>query len=105
MKPSTDVLDVEALKSYVSRNGTWAVESGLRVSKMRQKQTGLEVAQFADRCGVSATTMKSIEAGQLVPREYLRAVIAWHVGRDVDDLWPPLRRQQISDLAGPVVAA
>lgn len=99
-----ELLDIEAVRSYVGPRGTWAVESGERVTRFRKKLHRDDINEFAKSCGVTGTSMKRIEAGELVPREYLRAVIAWNVGRDIEEIWPPLQRKQISALAAPLVA-
>lgn len=90
--------DTDAIREHFKPGGTYAVECGRRLEDLRED---LKVSRerLAAECGVTATTIRSIEAGILLPRDYLRALIALTLGKDVTDLWPPLRRARLVEMA------
>ena len=87
-------LDVPAIKEHLRPYGPWAIAAGKRVTAAREAAE-LAPVELATVVGVSLTTIKEIEAGQLVPREYLRHAIAWTTGAKVADLWPPLAPEDL----------
>jgi DNA-binding XRE family transcriptional regulator len=95
---TTRTIDTAALRSQLGPQGPWAVRAGLRVAELRKRQ-GLSETHLAAAVSVTATTIKQIETGNLVPRDYLRAALAWALGRDVDDIWSPIRRDDVIDMA------
>lgn len=94
---SIELIDAPALREYLGPNGPWAVEAGARVRKYRQRLERTETWLGA-AVGVSATTIREIEKGGLVPRDYLRAAIAYCLGQDVETIWPPLTRLRVGEI-------
>lgn len=92
--------DIAALRDYFRPGGTYAVECGRGVESLR-KDLHITRERLAAECGVTATTIRSIEGGLLLPRDYLRAAIALTLGKDVTDLWPPPRRARLYEMAAP----
>lgn len=92
-----ELIDAAALREYLGPRGPWAVEAGSRVRKYRKRLQKSET-WLAAGVGTSAQTIRQIEAGNLVPREYLRAAIAFCLGQDVETIWPPLTRNRIGEI-------
>lgn len=91
------VIDTPALREYLGANGPWAKECGERVAKFRQ-QMGQSETWLAAVVGTTAQSIRMIEAGRIVPREYLRAAIAFALGKDLDTIWPPLSRSRVGEI-------
>lgn len=64
---------------------------------MNARRTALEIAEeeLAESVGVSTMTIKRIESGEIVPRDYLRLGVALALVDDVHRLWEPLRRSDV----------
>lgn len=92
-----EVIDTPALREYLGPSGPWATESGARVKKYRTA-LGVNELWLAAAVGVSVQTIRSIESGLLVPRDYLRAAIAFAVGQDPETIWPTLTRRRIGEI-------
>lgn len=92
-----ELIDTPALREYLGRGGPWALECGQRLRKYRERlqQT---TTWLAATVGVSNQTIVEIEAGRLVPRDYLRAAIAFAVGQDIETIWPQLTRQRVHEI-------
>lgn len=94
-----EVIDSPALREYLGPRGPWAIECGERVRKFRQRIENLSETMLAAQVGTTAQTIKMVEAGAIVPRDYLRAAIAFAVGQDVETIWPSLSRRRVGEIA------
>jgi len=56
------------------------------------------VSWLARGVDVSTQTIYMIEAGQIIPKDYLRSAIAFCLGQDVDTIWPPLTRRRVGEI-------
>lgn len=92
-----EVIDSPALREHLGPNGPWASECGARVKKYRNRM-GQTETWLAACVGSTTQTIRQIEAGKLVPREYLRAAIAYTLGQDIETIWPPLTRSRIREI-------
>lgn len=92
-----ELIDTEALREHLGPNGPWAVDSGARVRKYRLRMDKSE-AWLAAGVGVTVQTIRMVETGQIVPRDYLRAGIAFCLGQDIETIWPPLTRLRVGEL-------
>lgn len=92
-----EVIDSPALREYLGPKGPWASESGERVRKYRTR-AGKSETWLAAAVGVTAQTIRQIEAGNIVPRDYLRAAIAFALGQDPETIWPTLTRHRIGEI-------
>lgn len=97
MTTTTEAIDTAALRDYLGPRGKWATAAGDKV-RQRRMQAGLTTTQLAASVGVSAQTVAQIEAGQLVPRDYLRAAIAHVLRQDIEFFWPPLTWTRIDEI-------
>lgn len=82
-------IDAAALREYLGPKGPWAVEAGKKVNRVRRAQAKLSERGLAEAAGVTTQTVRMIEAGEIVPRDYLRAAISYCLGKDLDYFWPP----------------
>lgn len=94
-----ELIDAPALREYLGPRGPWALECGDRVKKYRLRIEGMTETVLAATVGTTAQTIKMVEAGNLVPRDYLRAAIAFAVGQDVETIWPTLTRRRVGEIA------
>lgn len=95
----SEIIDTPALREYLGRGGPWAIECGQRVTKYRKRLgESASTTWLAASVGVSNQTIVEVEAGRLVPRDYLRAAIAFSVGQDPETIWPQLTRQRIREI-------
>lgn len=92
------LIDAPALREYLGPRGPWAIEAGARVKEYRLRIAGLTETVLAARVGATGQTIRMIEAGNLVPRDYLRSAIAFAVGQDVSTIWPPLTRRRVGEI-------
>lgn len=94
MSRVVEIPSPEELRSLVGPRSPWAVRCGDRVSARR---TALEITEeeLAASVGVSTMTIKRIESGEIVPRDYLRLAVALALVDDVQRLWEPLRRPDV----------
>lgn len=92
-----EVIDTPALREHLGPLGPWALESGARVRKYRERM-GQSETWLAAIVGTTGQTIRQVEAGKLVPREYLRAAIAYALGQDIETIWPPLTRRRIGEI-------
>lgn len=99
------VIDTDLLKERLGPGGTWAKAAGQTVARVRGDELKLSVEYLASTTGVSVTTIKRVESGDLVPRDYLRAAIAGTLRKDVADIWPPMTCEAIRSLAAGGLAA
>lgn len=112
MSATTEALDTAALRTHLGPRGPWASDAADRIQTILDSIDGAIKASGCTRAsqwlarelGVTETTISSILRGELVPRDYLRASIAWRLGKDVADIWPPMRRDRISDFVDAAVA-
>lgn len=95
---TTVVIDSPALRDYLGPDGPWAKDAGALVRKYRMGFK-LSETQLAAMVGVTAQAIRSIEAGKIVPRDYLRAAIAYSLGQNLSDIWPPLNRTHVGEIA------
>lgn len=93
-----EVIDTAAIREYLGPKGPWAVEAGARVRKYRVR-CGQTETWLAAVVGTTAQTIRMVEAGALVPRDYLRSAIAFALGQDPETIWPPLSRRRIGEIA------
>lgn len=109
---ATEAIDTAALRTHLGPRGPWASDAAARIQTLLDtldpaiKAAGVarQSQWLAREVDVTETTIVSILRGELVPRDYLRAAIAWRLGKDVADIWPPLRRDRISDFVEAAVA-
>lgn len=94
---TTQLIDTAALREYLGSGGPWAIEAGSKIARKRI-EFGWSETRLAALVGVTATTVRQIETGTLVPREYLRAAIAFSLGQDVEFFWPPLSRRRAGEI-------
>ncbi len=92
-----NVIDAPALREHLGPNGPWAIECGERVAKYRHRLDRNET-WLAAAVGTTAQTIRMVEAGGIVPRDYLRAAIAFALGQDVETIWPPLTRRRVGEI-------
>ena len=93
-----ELLDLEALKEHLGPGGPWAEQAGRTVKRLRIER-GWSAAHLGRLIGISRTAVGELEAGRIIPRDYLRAATAYVLARDVDDIWPSLSRKRIGALA------
>lgn len=65
-----------------------AVE-GQRIMKYLRWASGMTQQALADKAGLSARSLRSVEKGQARPRARTRAAIAHALGVEPDDVFPP----------------
>ena len=92
-----DVIDTPALRDHLKAGGPWAAECGARVKRYRMRMD-VSPTWLAAVVGVSLQTISEVEAGRLVPRDYLRSAIAFALGQDTETIWPPLTRQRVGEI-------
>lgn len=92
------MLDIATLRSLLGPNSTWAIEAGRKVEQLRT-DLGYSHEVLAVAVGCTTQTIRQIEGGRLVPRDYLRAAIAFALGKDPSDIWPPFSRRHIGEVA------
>lgn len=92
-----EMIDAAALREHLGPKGPWAIEAGARVRKYRERLERSETWLGA-AVGVSSQTIRQIEVGAIVPRDYLRASIAFVLGQDVETIWPPLTRVRVGEI-------
>lgn len=71
-----------------------AREWGIRVDE-RMKALGIKEADLARGAGTTPQTIHKIRTGQMVPREYLRVMIALVLCAEPGDLFPPATRARV----------
>jgi DNA-binding XRE family transcriptional regulator len=98
MDLNMQVLDVAALRDHLKPGGPWAIEAGLRVAR-RRRELGLNEEQAAVAVGCSGNAIRAIEAGKIVPRNYLQHAVAYLLTREVSDLWPAVSLSRIGEIA------
>lgn len=91
------MIDTPALREHLGPNGPWALECGERVRKFRLRMDKSE-AWLASGTGVTVQTVRMVETGQIVPRDDLRAAIAFCLGQDIETIWPPLTRRMVGEI-------
>ncbi len=94
---AVELIDSPALREYLGPKGTWAVEGGARVRKYRER-LGKTETWLAAAVGVSSQTIHEVEAGRIVPRDYLRCAIAFCLGQDSETIWTPLSRTRVGEI-------
>jgi transcriptional regulator with XRE-family HTH domain len=95
MNHAAPLLDREVVDELVRE---WAILSGSRL-KAARLALNLKQDQVAGLAGTTVETVCRVELGQIAPREYLRALLASAVGKDVADIWPPFTRRELIRLA------
>jgi hypothetical protein len=63
-------------------------------------ELGFTLESLAGAVDTRLQTISRVEAGSLVPRDYLRAAIAYALATEVDNLWTPPTRKVIYTMAG-----
>lgn len=96
--PATALVDIEVLRSIYAPKGEWAVRCGAAVRRRRQG-LGYSLETLAGLCGTTLQTVGRIETGTFLPREHLKAAIAYALAVDVVLLWPALTRDEIKSRA------
>lgn len=77
---------------------TWARECGERV-RARRNQFGWTLARISALTGIPYQTIHKIEAGQIIPGDYLRLALAQVLGCEVHDLFPLPSKTRVAELA------
>ena len=97
MRTAGEFIDTPALRVHLGPNGPWATESGDRVHKYRLRM-GKSEAWLASAVGVTVQSIRMVEAGQIVPRDDLRAALAFCLGQDTETIWPSLTRRRVGEI-------
>ncbi len=94
----TPLLDRLALDEVLRE---WTVESGqrLRAARSMLGWTQDKLAKLAD---TTPETVCRVELGSIAPRENLRITLAYSVGREVSDIWPPMSRRAVHRAAAEI---
>lgn len=93
--PTSALLDERRLEALLSQ---WSRDCGRRLQK-RRKQLNWRQDQLADLAGVSATSVSKFELGQATPKDATRVALACALCCEVDEIWPPLDRSQVMNIA------
>lgn len=96
---TTPLLEADALRTLMGPGGAWAKECGARMKK-RRLELKLSQETLARACDTRLQTISRVEGGALVPRDYLRAAIAYSLGLEVNDIWTPPTRPDMFKAAG-----
>jgi transcriptional regulator with XRE-family HTH domain len=88
-------LEPDLVRSMFSSGGAWARASGGRV-RQRRKDLGLTLQRLADLSGTTVATVQRVESGALIPREHLKASIAYSLVLDVSQIWTYPSRQDLA---------
>ena len=83
-----------AVREYFAPDGDWAKATGVRIRTLLEVHE-LTQAELAAVCDTSTQTISMIERGRLVPRDYLRHLIASVLGTTVSALWPTPTLEEI----------
>lgn len=92
------LLDTVALRTLFEPAGEWARECGERVKRQRAER-GYTISRLAELADTNVQTIYKIERGLIIPREYLKASIAYALNTEIIDLWGPLSRRTIGTRA------
>lgn len=92
------LLDEKAVRSLFGPSGDWSERCG-RAVRQRRQDLGFTLQRLADLTGTTLQTISRIESGQLVPRDRMKAAIAYALALEVQDLWTYPTLREISDRA------
>lgn len=95
---TSPLLDEAALRKLVGSKSDWAKGCGLRMRTLR-KARGFSPVQLAEITGVTQPTINRIETGEIIPRDHLRAAIAYALSVEITDVWEPVTRKRIGEMA------
>lgn len=98
MTQTAPLLDGDLLRTICGPRGIWARRCGAFVAK-RRRDLNMDRSTLAAAAGCELQTIYRIESGELVPRDYLRAAIAYALCVEVVDLWPALTRAELLEAA------
>lgn len=103
MKPDAPLLDTATVRSLYEPAGEWAKECGLLVRAERVR-LGFTISRLSELADTNVQTIYKVERGLIVPREYLKASIAYALSVEVMDLWGPLTRRKLASRARAIPA-
>lgn len=103
MPRTVPLLDTAAVRSLYEPAGEWAKDCGERVRRNRE-QHGFTLSRLAELADTNVQTIYKIERGLIVPREYLKASIAYALSVEVTDLWGPFSRRNLASRAKAIPA-
>lgn len=82
----------------------WVKECGKRLQALR-KSRHLTQEQLADLVGVRSTAISKIELGLMRPTDAVRVAIICALCVEMDEVWSPMSRSYVTNLARSAVAA
>lgn len=82
----------DSVRAYY--RSTVAREWGIRVDE-RMKTLRMKEADLARQAGTTPQTIHKVRKGELMPREYLRVMIALALAADPGDLFPAPSRERL----------
>lgn len=86
------IADPDKVRTYYQE--TVAREWGVRVDE-RMRLLNIRDADLARKVGTTPQTIWKVKRGQMVPREYLRVMIAFALAADPTELFPAPSREAI----------
>lgn len=89
-------LDSDAVRNHLQK--VLPIAWGARVDE-RMKTLGLNNAQVAALSGTTAQTVSKVRRGELVPRDYLRVMLASALCTNPDQLFPMPSMLEIASAA------
>lgn len=92
------LLDREALGELLGAGGPVAASAGARIRKLRS-QFGWTQAVLAELTDTTVPTINRIEHGMIIPRDYLKASIAYALCAEVSELWEMPTRARLGEVA------
>lgn len=84
-KPPAQLVQA-AIRDLFQPSGRWARERGGNVHD-RRVELGIPVVDLTDLCGVRAASIYRVEAGDMVPSDRLRALLAYHLDTRPESIW------------------
>lgn len=88
------VLDAEHVRDYLAQR--LPIEWGTRVDE-RMKALNMRNAQLAVRAATTPQTISKLRSGTLIPRDYLKVMVAASLGTTVEALFPMPTTLQVSE--------
>lgn len=78
-------LDADAVRAYMADRlpAIWGARVDARMTALRMRNV-----QVAVRAATTPQTVSKVRAGELMPRDYLKVMIAAALATDVDSLFP-----------------
>lgn len=84
--PEEPLLDTDSLRDAFNKNTTYARTCGERFAT-RRKALGLSRAVVSELADTTESSVIRLEAGQYIPRDYLKLALAAAIGADASDIW------------------